>query len=119
LPERAAPLAPVESIAPPRAVARSSESGSRPEQSSNSRPIDPIADMLHNEANKEAQRLWTNAQTALIKLGYSVKIGEPGNAEAVAALHDFEKAHGFPVSNEVTPRLVKLLGAAVNSSAAR
>lgn len=120
-PERPAPSAAAENVAPPHASlsARASESGSRPEPNSTLRPIDPIAEMLRNEANKETQRLWANAQSALIKLGYSIRIGEPGNADALAALRDFEKTHGLPISNEVTPRLVKLLAAAVSSSAFR
>jgi hypothetical protein len=120
-PERPAPSAAAENFAPSHASpsARASESGSRPEPNSNLRPIDPIAEKLRSEASKETQRLWANAQSALIKLGYSIRIGEPGNAGALAALRDFEKAHGLPISNEVTPRLVKLLAAAVNSSASR
>ena len=59
------------------------------------------------------------AQNALVKLGYPIKTGAVPGADTAAALRDFEKAHGLPISTEVTPRLVKLLNAAATSSASR
>lgn len=115
-PERPAPSASVEGPpGRPSPSARSSEPGGRPEFSPVSRTTDPIADILHNEASRDAQRLLTNAQNALIKLGYSIRTGESASADTIAAMRDFEKAHGLPLSNEVTPRLVKLLAAAANA----
>jgi hypothetical protein len=121
LPVHTAPLTPAENSAPsnPSPPMRPSESGGRPEVNSGSRPVDPIADQLNLEASRDKQRRWATAQTALIKLGYSVRIGDPGGPDAIAALRDFEKAHGVSISNEVTPRLVRLLIAAVNSSASQ
>jgi hypothetical protein len=98
---------------------RPSESINRLDPSSASRPMDPIADMIHSEANKDLQRLMATAQSDLSKLGYSIRAGASSGSDTIAALHDFEKAHGLPISNEVTARLVKLLTAAVNSSVAR
>ena len=39
--------------------------------------------------------------------------GEPGAATSTA-LRDFERAHGLPPSNEITPRLLKALSAAAS-----
>ena len=83
-----------------------------------SRMVDPIADLIHSGGNKDSLRLVAAAQNDLVKLGYAIKIGAQG-ADTVAALHDFEKAHGLPISAEVTPHLVKLLNAAANASGSR
>jgi hypothetical protein len=80
---------------------------------------DPIGDVLRGGGNKETQRLIVAAQTALVKLGYSVKIGPSLGADASAALRDFEKTHGLPISTDITPHLVKLLSAAASASASR
>jgi hypothetical protein len=119
--EHPAPVAAAVSppISHPTPPLRPPDPPSRPEPASNSRPIDPIGDMLRSDANKDAQRLQASALAALVKLGYSMKTGDAGGAEMNAALRDFEKAHGLPVSTEVTPHLVKLLTAAVNSSTSR
>jgi len=75
---------------------------------------DAIADMLRADQDQEAQKRLAAAQTALVKLGYVVKTdGEP-SAALTAALRDFERGHGLPPSNDVTPRLLKTLAAAVN-----
>lgn len=79
------------------------------------RAADPIADLIHSGGSL---RLAAAAQIALVKLGYPIKIGAPG-ADTAAALRDFEKAHGLPISAEVTPHLVKLLNAAANASGSR
>jgi hypothetical protein len=108
-PPTAAPPAP-----PPRPL------GLRPpnEPVSSARTADPIADLIHSGGNKDSLRLVAAAQNDLAKLGYAIKIGAQG-ADTVAALHDFEKAHGLPISAEVTPHLVKLLNAAANTSGSR
>jgi hypothetical protein len=106
----AAPPAP-----PPRPVGlrRTSETVSQPRSS------DPIADMLRGRGPKDSQRLMTTAQNALVKLGYSIKIGGTPGADTFTALHDFEKAHGLAASTEVTPHLVRQLKAAATSAASR
>jgi hypothetical protein len=74
---------------------------------------DAIADMLRADQEQEAQKRLAAAQAALVKLGYVVKAdGEPSAATSTA-LRDFERAHGLPPSNEVTPRLLKALTGAV------
>ena len=83
------------------------------------RTADPIADIIRAGGNKDSQRLIATAQNALVKLGYPIKTGGVPGADTAAALRDFEKARGLPISTEVTPRLVKLLNAAATSSASR
>jgi hypothetical protein len=84
-----------------------------------SRTADPIADLIHSGGSKDSSRLVAAAQIALVKLGYSIKIGGPPGADTAAALHDFEKAHGLPLSTEVTPHLIKLLNAAATVAGSR
>lgn len=70
---------------------------------------DPTTTTGRVEAQTEAARLTLAAQTALVKLGYAV---EPDGNEGVLtqlALRDFERAHGLPLTSEITPRLVKQL----------
>ena len=75
---------------------------------------DAIADMLRADQEQETQKRLAAAQAALVKLGYVVKAdGEPSAATSTA-LRDFERAHGLPPSNEITPRLLKALSAAAN-----
>jgi hypothetical protein len=75
---------------------------------------DAIGDMLRADQEQEAQKRLIAAQAALVRLGYVVKAdGEP-NAATSTALREFERAHGLPPSNDVTPRLLKALSAAVN-----
>jgi hypothetical protein len=82
-----------------------------------SRTADPIADLIHSGGNKDSLRLVATAQIALVKLGYPIKFD--GAPDTAAALRDFEKTHGLPISTEVTPHLVKLLNAAANASGSR
>jgi hypothetical protein len=109
-PPPAAPPAP-----PPRPVGL----GAPNETVSPPRTADPIADLIHSGGNKESLRLAAAAQIALVKLGYPIKTGVVQGADTAAALRDFEKAHGLPISTEVTTRLVKLLTAAANASGSR
>ena len=75
---------------------------------------DAIADMLRADQEQETQKRLAAAQAALVRLGYVVKAdGEPSAATSTA-LREFERAHGLPPSNDVTPRLLKALSAAVN-----
>ena len=48
----------------------------------------------------------------MIKLGYPVKADGAPSAATTAALRDFERVHSLPLSNDVTPRLLKQLTAA-------
>jgi hypothetical protein len=73
---------------------------------------DAIADMLRADQEQETQKRLAAAQAALVRLGYVVKAdGEP-SAATRTALREFERAHGLPPSNDVTPRLLKALSAA-------
>jgi peptidoglycan hydrolase-like protein with peptidoglycan-binding domain len=75
---------------------------------------DAIADVLRAEDQQEAQKRLAAAQAALVRLGYVVKAdGEP-SATTTTALRDFERAHGLPPSNDVSPRLLKALATAAN-----
>ena len=82
------------------------------------RPGDPIGDLLRT-GGKENSRLTITAQTALIKLGYSLKADGAAGPDTAAALRDFEKSRGLTLSTEITPRLVRLLTSAANSPTGR
>jgi hypothetical protein len=81
--------------------------------------LDPIANILTGGVNRDQQHLLGAAQAALIKLGYSFKSGGAPGADVLAALREYERSHGLPVSTEITPHVVKQLVAAVNASASR
>ena len=68
------------------------------------RTADPIADIIRAGGNKDSQRLIATAQNALVKLGYPIKTGGAPGADTAAALREFEKSRGLPLSTEVTPR---------------
>ena len=55
------------------------------------------------------------AQTALAKLGYSVKPDGKEGSATEQALREFERAHGLPPATEITERLVKQLTAAARA----
>jgi hypothetical protein len=74
-----------------------------------SRASDPITDLLREEARVDAARLVVAAQTALVRLGYPVKPDGNEDAATQQALREFERAHGLPLSTEITRRLVKQL----------
>ena len=70
--------------------------------------------MLRADQEQEAQKRLARGAAALVRLGYAVNAdGEP-SAATCTALRDFERAHGLPPSNDVTPRLFKALSAAAN-----
>ena len=73
---------------------------------------DAIADMLRADQEREAQKRLAAAQAALVRLGYVVKTDGETSAATSTALRDFERAHGLPPSNDVTPRLLKALSTA-------
>ena len=78
-------------------------------------PSDPITDLLRGEGHVDGTHLILAAQTALAKLGYPVKPDGNDGLATQQALRDFERAHGLPISTEVTPRLVKQLTAAARA----
>jgi len=79
---------------------------------------DAIAQVLRAEDEQETQKRLAVAQAALVKLGYVVKADGEESAATSLALRDFERAHGLPLSNDVSPRLLKAL-TAVASAAGR
>jgi hypothetical protein len=83
----------------------------RPAEAAQSAPpaSDPIAELLAGQTDSDSSRLTLAAQTALAKLGYSVKPDGKEGAATEQALHDFEHAHGLPPATEITERLVKQL----------
>jgi hypothetical protein len=81
------------------------------------RAPDQIGNLLRSEVQTEDTRLVVAAQTALVKLGYAVKADGAEGAATQQALRDFERAHGLPLSTEITPRLVKQLNAAARNAA--
>jgi Putative peptidoglycan binding domain len=95
------------SAAPP--PARPAEAGK------SSAATDPIGELLAGEGHGDAQHLVLTAQTALAKLGYSVKPDGKEGAATEQALRDFEHAHGLTPSTELTERLVKQLTAAARA----
>jgi hypothetical protein len=108
-PEEPAPVA----VLPPERPAGLGASG---EGAPAARHVDAIGDILREDASKEGQKAVLAAQSALIKLGYSLHADGVANAATLAALRDFERAHSLPVSTEVTPRLLKHLTAAANAA---
>jgi hypothetical protein len=79
---------------------------------------DPIRDLLRGDAGRgDAAHLTMTAQSALIKLGFSLKADGVVGASTEQAILQFERTHGLPQSNEITPKLVKQLSAAANAAA--
>ncbi len=100
---------PAPSVAPPP-PARPAASGPH--------AADAIGDLLRGgEAPADNSRLVKEAQTALAKLGYTIKPNGAQGAATDQALREFERAHGLPPSTDITPRLVKQLNAAARSAA--
>ena len=89
----------------------------RPADAAQSAPpaSDPIAELLAGETHSDGSHLILAAQTALAKLGYSVKPDGKEGAATEQALREFEKAHGLPSGSEITERLVKQLTAAARA----
>ena len=77
---------------------------------------DPIADLLNGNsaaAPKEDKKLVMAAQSALIKLGYVVKVDGDANAKTLQALADYQKRHALPITQTINAHVVKMLSAAV------
>lgn len=83
----------------------------RPAEASESAPPapDPIAALLNGEPHSDGPHPVLAAQTALMKLGYPVKPDGNEGPATEQALRDFERAHGLPLTTEITERLVKQL----------
>jgi len=79
---------------------------------------DPIAELLAAESHDDASasHLTLAAQTALAKLGYSVKPDGKEGAATEQALRDFEHAHGLPPATGITERLLKQLSQAARAA---
>jgi len=77
---------------------------------------DPIAELLAGQTSSDSSRLTLAAQTALAKLGYSVKPDGKEGAATEQALREFEHAHGLPAATEITERLVKQLTQAARNA---
>jgi hypothetical protein len=81
------------------------------------RAPDPIGDLLRGgDPHSDQSREILAAQSALEKLGYTVKTDGVEGAATEQALRDFERAHGLPAATEVTPQLVKQLTAAARAA---
>ncbi len=105
------PASAVAAPSPPPARTVASDSAVR-------RTPDAIGDLLRTEApTADASHLVTAAQTALAKLGYPVKADGARGTATDQALREFERAHGLPVTTEITPRLVKQLNSAARAAA--
>ena len=111
----AAPPAPKPASAERDALAAQSSAALPPTRPTNaadgssSAPSDPITDLLRGEVRLDGAHLILAAQTALAKLGYPVKPDGNDGVATQQALQDFERAHGLPLSTEITPRLVRQL----------
>jgi hypothetical protein len=95
----------------------------RPAETARTAPpaSDPIAELLAAESHddsstSQASHLTLAAQTALAKLGYSVKPDGKEGAATEQALRDFEHAHALPPATEITERLVKQLTQAARAA---
>jgi hypothetical protein len=118
-PAPAAPQKPAstEDVAPPTESAAALPPARPAEAGKSPAAADPIGELLAGEGHGDAQHLVLTAQTALAKLGYSVKPDGKEGAATEQALRDFEHAHGLAPATELTERLVKQLTAAARAAA--
>jgi len=106
--ERVAPPAPAPAaLPPPRPSGAAQTAAPAP---------DPIAALLAAETHDDPSHLTLAAQTALAKLGYSVKPDGKEGAATEQALRDFEHAHGLPPATAISERLVKQLTQAARAA---
>ncbi|HZZ60200.1 MAG TPA: peptidoglycan-binding domain-containing protein [Roseiarcus sp.] len=110
-PQAAAGAAPAASPqAPSPAPARSATAG---ETASGS---DQIGEFLRGGSiDGDQSRVIQAAQSSLARLGYQIKADGVEGAATGSALRDFERAHGLPVTTELTPHLLKQLTAAART----
>lgn len=81
---------------------------------------DPIRDLLRSDSggkDGDAKKLTIAAQSALIKLGFTIKADGVVGASTQQAIQQFERQHNLTPSGEITPKLVKQLNVAANASA--
>ena len=71
-----------------------------------------IGDLLSGKPLHDESHLIRAAQTALAKLGYSVKIDGAEDGDTRRALRDFERAHGLAITPEIGSALVSQLAGA-------
>jgi hypothetical protein len=108
------------SSAPAVPPARPADLGALIESSTGSTHAgDPIRDLLRSDSGKEsdAKKLTIAAQTALIKLGFTIKADGVVGASTEQAIQQFERQRSLTPSSEITPKLVKQLNAAASASA--
>jgi len=103
--------------ASPPALASPQPPARPPAAETAARATDEIGNWLRGEAPADDSHLVLAAQNALVKLGYAVKADGNEGAATHQALRDFERAHGLPLTTDITPRLVKQLEAAARSQA--
>jgi len=77
---------------------------------------DAIGDMLRTDQERDAQKQFVAAQNALIRLGYVLKADGESSPTMTSALHEFERAHGLPLSSTLNPKLFKTLMAAADTA---
>jgi hypothetical protein len=77
---------------------------------------DAIGDMLRTDQERDAQKQVVAAQNALIRLGYVLKADGESSPTMTSALHEFERAHGLPLSSTLNPKLFKTLIAAADAA---
>ena len=106
-----APDASLQAPTPPPSPAKTAAAGETAVH-----PPDPIGDLLRGEPRGDDSRAILAAQSALAKLGYSVKADGVEGAATEQALRDFERSRGLPVATEVTPHLVRQLTAAARAA---
>ena len=69
--------------------------------------LDQIGELLRGHNRGDQSRVILAAQSALANLGYPVKADGAEGAATKQGLREFERAHGLPVTTEVTPHLVR------------
>jgi Putative peptidoglycan binding domain len=107
-PSKPIPVQPQPSPAPAKSHAGAGETTSRPDQ---------IGELLRGgDLDGDQSRVIQAAQSALATLGYPVKFDGVEGAATERALRDFERAHGLPVTTELTPQLLKQLTAAARAA---
>lgn len=74
---------------------------------------DPIAALLRGQG-ADKRKMTLAAQTSLARLGYPLKATGSLDGDTKSALAAFQKAHKLPLTNEITPKLVKSLSAAAD-----
>ncbi len=113
--------APAPMEAPPAASLQSTSPSPAPRPAAggdvSARAGDTIGEWLRegSESRGDLSRTVAAAQGALAKLGYPVKADGREGTATDQALRDFERAHGLPLSTELTPRLMKQLLAAARA----